>query len=120
MSIVFRKKLDQNRAEFDTKLLTVSYPRHPKINGYIERVNRTLEEEFIDYNLYLLSDDVNAFNSELIEYFIWYNTERPHHSLNNLSPMAFMIKYYLKPQIFWTYTMSWKIFIILYNIIISC
>lgn len=82
------------------------YPKHPKINGYIERANRTLEEEFIDYNLSLLSDDINTFNSELIEYLIWYNTERPHHSLNNLSPMAFMIKYYLKSQMYWTYTAS--------------
>lgn len=72
------------------------YPKHPKINGYIERANRTLEEEFMGYNLYLLSDDINTFNSELIEYLIWYNTERPHHSLNNLSPMNFMINYYLK------------------------
>ncbi len=80
------------------------YPKHPKINGYIERVNRTLEEEFIDYNLYLLSDDIDTFNSELIEYLIWYNTERPYHSLNNLSPMDFMIKYYFKLQMYWTYT----------------
>ncbi len=78
---------------------------HPKINKYIERANRTLEEEFIDYHLYLLSDDVNTFNSELIEYLIWYNTERPHYNLNNLSPMDFMIKYYLKSQMYWTYTM---------------
>ncbi len=82
------------------------YPKHPKINGYIERANRTLEEEFIYYNLYLLSDDIHTLNSELIEYLIWYNTERPYHSLNNLSPMVFMIKYYLKSQMCWTYTFT--------------
>lgn len=33
-----------------------SYPRCPKINAYIERYNRTLQEEFIDNNLDLIHD----------------------------------------------------------------
>ena len=60
-----------------------TYPGCPRVNGYIERANRTLQEEFLDYHLFLLSDNIKAFNSELIDYLIWYNTERPHHSLNN-------------------------------------
>jgi transposase InsO family protein len=83
-----------------------AYPRCPRVNGYIERANRTLQEEFLNYHLFLLSDDIKAFNSQLIDYLIWYNTERPHHSLDNLSPIDFMIKYYLKSQMYRTYTLS--------------
>lgn len=70
------------------------YPRCPKINAFIERGNRTLQEEFIDDNDYLvLEDGIDEFNNKLIEYLIWYNTKRPHHSLNYLSPINFLLKY---------------------------
>jgi transposase InsO family protein len=47
-----------------------TYPRCPRVNGYIERANRTLQEEFLDYYLFLLLDDIKAFNSQLIDYLI--------------------------------------------------
>jgi len=62
------------------------YPRCPRINGYIERANRTLQDEFINDNIFLLADDIDAFNRKLMDYLIWYNTQRPHKSLNNLTP----------------------------------
>ncbi|MCS7199935.1 MAG: integrase core domain-containing protein [Caldimicrobium sp.] len=43
-------------------------------NGYVERFNRTLEEEFIEYR-------------GLMRYLIWYNTERAHSGLENVSPL---------------------------------
>ena len=61
------------------------YPRSPKINGVVERFNRTIQEEFlvrqdeIDY-------DLNLFNQKLTNYLIWYNTKRPHQSLNYMTP----------------------------------
>jgi galactitol-specific phosphotransferase system IIB component len=66
------------------------YPRCPRINGFIERANRTLQEEFIDLHLNLLLEDIDEFNRRLMDYLLWYNTERPHKSLNNLTPMDFL------------------------------
>ncbi|MEA3314011.1 MAG: integrase core domain-containing protein, partial [Caldisericota bacterium] len=64
--------------------------RCPRINGYVERSNRTLQEEFINNHLNLLATDINAFNSKLIDYLIWYNTKRVHKGINNLSPIDFL------------------------------
>ena len=71
------------------------YPRCPKINAYIERANRTLQEEFVDDNEYLILEDkgIDEFNKKLIEYLIWYNTKRLHYALNFQSPIDFMLKY---------------------------
>ncbi|MEA2065852.1 MAG: IS3 family transposase, partial [Caldisericota bacterium] len=41
-------------------------------------------------HLNLLATDINAFNSKLIDYLIWYNTKRVHKGLNNLSPIDFL------------------------------
>ncbi|MGB9794483.1 MULTISPECIES: integrase core domain-containing protein [Caldisericum] len=61
------------------------YPRCPRINGFIERANRTLQDEFIDSHLILLEENIDEFNRKLMDYLVWYNTERPHNSLNNKS-----------------------------------
>ena len=65
------------------------YPRMPKINSFIERFNRTIQEEFI-----LRSDEIyydsKAFNRKLTKYLFWYNYQRPHASLNYISPMTFI------------------------------
>ena len=66
------------------------YPRCPRINGFVERANRTLQEEFIDLHLNLLLEDIDEFNRRLMDYLLWCNTERPHKSLNNLTPMDFL------------------------------
>ena len=80
------------------------YPRCPRINGYVERANRTLQEEFIDYALELLFEDLVKFNSELIKYLIFYNTKRIHRGLNNLSPIDFVLKCYPEYQMYVTCT----------------
>jgi len=80
------------------------YPRCPRINGFIERANRTLQEEFIDMHLNLLLEDIDEFNRKLMDYLLWYNTERPHKSLNNLTPIDFLLKCYPKSHIYVTYT----------------
>jgi transposase-like protein len=80
------------------------YPRCPRVNGYIERANRTLQEEFIDLHLNLLAEDIDEFNRRLMDYLIWYNTERPHKSLNNLTPIDFLLKCYPECQMYVTRT----------------
>ena len=67
-----------------------TYPRCPRINGVIERYNRTLQEEFINPNLYLIHDKI-LFSHKLAEYIIFYNTKRVHKTLGNISPMDFLI-----------------------------
>lgn len=68
-----------------------SYPRCPKMNGTVERFNRTLSEEFIQHHLPLLANDVAAFNEKLIDYLLWYNSERPHESLSLKSPLQCIV-----------------------------
>ncbi len=86
----------ENLGEFDYELKRqniphlFSYPHCPKINAYIERYNRTIQEEFIDNNLDIIHDE-KIFNQELAEYLIFYNTERPHKSLGLKSPIDYLI-----------------------------
>lgn len=76
------------------------YPRCPKINGFIERANRSLKEEFINSNLDLLLISLDKFNHELIKHLIWYNTVRPHQSLNFMSPIDYLLKRYPESQMY--------------------
>ncbi len=68
-----------------------TYPRSPKMNACIERFNRTVWEDFIMWNRALLRDDVDAFNLKLIDWLLWYNTERPHESLGMVSPLRYIV-----------------------------
>jgi hypothetical protein len=68
------------------------YLRSPKINGCVERFNRTVQEEFIQRNDDLMITNEDKFNQKLTSYLIWYNTKRPHYSLGQLSPTEYMAK----------------------------
>jgi len=68
-----------------------NYPRHPKMNAKIERYNRTVQEEFVDYRLDDLGYDIASFNYQLMDWVLWYNTERPHFTLKLKSPMRALI-----------------------------
>lgn len=82
-----------------------SYPRCPKINAYIERFNRTLREEFIDVNGVLIKED-EEFKNLLIEWLVYYNSKRPHFSLNLKSPLQFMVEKYKMSHMLLTNTTS--------------
>lgn len=82
-----------------------TYPRSPNMNAYIERFNRTVSEEFIKWNRITLAHDLSLFNQKLIDYMIYYNTVRPHHSLSLLSPLEYIMSTrYENCQSGWTYT----------------
>ena len=66
-----------------------NYLRYPKGQAYVERMNRTLQDEFIMYYEDYELKDVYEFNKKMMEYMLWYNIERPHHSLNKKSPIAY-------------------------------
>lgn len=57
-----------------------NYPRHPQANACVERFNRTIQEQFVWANLYDI-ENLNVFNSSLIHYLLWYNTERRHQTI---------------------------------------
>jgi len=59
------------------------YPRYPKINSFIERANRSLKEELVNYHLQTLQVSLQEFNQKLIEYLIWYNTARVSYVCNS-------------------------------------
>ena len=68
-----------------------TYPRSPKMNAHVERFNRTLDEEFLQYNRALLRDNPREFNNKLIDWLLWYNGERPHFALGQVSPFQYMM-----------------------------
>jgi hypothetical protein len=45
-----------------------------------ELVNRIIQEEFVDYHAHDFLE-LQKFNSILMEYLVWFNTERPHDGL---------------------------------------
>jgi len=65
-----------------------TYPRRPQSNGAVERFNRTIQEQFVNWNKDILVDDINAFNKKLMEYLIWYNTKKTHRAINKLQPLT--------------------------------
>ena len=84
------------------------YPRSPKMNAHVERFNRTLSEEFLVYNRILLRDDVEASNYALMDWLLWYNSDRPHHALGLRSPFCAMMAELLPQEshMWWTSTTS--------------
>ena len=83
-----------------------SYPRCPKINAYIERFNRIFREEFLNIHGVLMKDDL--FDELLIDWLIYYNSQRPHFSLNLKSPLQFMIQNYKMSHMLLTNTVVCK------------
>jgi len=68
-----------------------SYPRHSKTNGFVERFNWTVQDEFLSSyeDLLLYPDD---FKQELLRWTAYYNEVRPHQSLGYLSPRTHLIQ----------------------------
>lgn len=60
-----------------------TYPKTPKQNARCERVNRTIQDEFMIKHGNLLFRDINLFNKKLGKYLRWYNFERVHARFDN-------------------------------------
>ncbi len=71
--------------------LFVLPPRSPKLNGHVERAQRTHTEEF--YEVTDSSFDIAKLNPALLEWESVYNTIRPHQSLGYLTPQEFLQRY---------------------------
>lgn len=96
--------------EFDTYLHTQhiphlwSYPRCPRINGCVERYQRTLSEEFIQVH----EDSIrqpHEFLQHLGQYLVFYNSERIHSAIGNQTPLAFLISQGYLSKMSVTYTL---------------
>jgi transposase InsO family protein len=59
--------------------------RHPQTNGFVERFQRTVKEEFFGVALReTLYDSVEALQADLDQWLLHYNTERPHQGYRNM------------------------------------
>lgn len=74
-----------------------TYPHCPKVNGAVERFNRTIQEEFIerfgDWN-----NNPEKGDLKLTDYLSWYNEVRPHASLKYLPPLKYAEQYTKSPE----------------------
>jgi len=68
--------------------LFVLPPRSPKLNGCVERAQRTHTEEF--YEVFEFALEIAALNRELLAWEHTYNTLRPHQALGYLTPLQFL------------------------------
>ena len=84
-----------------------NYPRSPKSNAYIERFNRTIQEQYISWHLDEM-EDLSQFNQGLMGYLVWYNTRKVHKSLGNVPPLKYFLDNYItnqeKSNMLWTLT----------------
>jgi putative transposase len=71
--------------------LFVLPPRSPKLNGCVERGNRTHREEF--YEVYDLTWTVAGLRPHLQQWEQVYNTVRPHQALGYLTPQEYITQW---------------------------
>lgn len=63
-------------------------PGKPAQNAYIERFNRTYQTEILDFYLFRTLNEAREITGC---WLIEYNSERPHESLNNLTPKEYRL-----------------------------
>jgi transposase InsO family protein len=68
--------------------LFVLPPKSPKLNGAVERAQRTHTEEF--YEVTECAWTIQTLNQELAQWETIYNTVRPHQALGYLTPLQFL------------------------------
>ncbi len=78
-------------------------PRCPKIDTFIERYNRTVQEEFIDCHEDVIHDQ-RVFAKRLADWNVYCNTKRRHHSLGLKSPLQSFVDNGGMSQMSLTYT----------------
>lgn len=87
-----------------------NYPGSPKMNAKIERYNRTIQEEFADWKLDELTYEIPTFNDQLMDWLIWYNTKRPHHTLKLQTPIDYLLDVLelgqVESRMLWTNTLT--------------
>jgi transposase InsO family protein len=71
-----------------------NYPKCPKMNGTIERFNRTIQEEFLYRIRTILHSNIQYAQEVLLpQYIKYYNKERLHQSLDYKTPYQYYLNY---------------------------
>lgn len=90
-----------------------NYARQPKMNKYVERFNRTIQDQHVSWNMDKLYEP-EEFNQGLMRYLIWYNTEKPHRGIGKLPPLLYYVTNFLnnklsprKSNMLWTSTRAY-------------
>lgn len=71
---------------------TFSYPKSPKMNGFVESYNKTIQLECLKKRDALLP--IRILNEKIAKYLITYNSWRPHESLGNSVPLVVYLKHW--------------------------
>jgi len=69
--------------------LFVLPPKSPKLNGHVERMQRTVREELYTRPM---SFKIPELQRELNAYLDHYNRERPHQALGGLAPLEYLAR----------------------------
>ena len=83
----FHAEFETACAQKDIKLFVLP-PRSPKLNGHVERANRTHTEEF--YQVEEVAWTVAGLRPQLRDWEKIYNEVRPHQALSYLTPAQFI------------------------------
>lgn len=74
-----------------------TYPNTPKVNGVIERFNRSIQEEWLDmYQDELLNPE--QANRRIAEYLYFYHNDRIHEGLGDQTPASVLGKEIVSPK----------------------
>ena len=90
----FMAEFEAACAEREIALLTLP-PRSPKLNGSVERANRTHTEEF--YEVTDAEATLAELRPALLAWEMTYNTNRPHQALGYLTPAEYLAS--LEPDV---------------------
>jgi putative transposase len=82
----FKAYFDQALNQLQIKHLW-SYPKSPQTNGYVERFNWTIQDEFVNYEIDTALADLSRFDQKLSDWLHYYNYIRPHQSLGYKTPI---------------------------------
>ena len=80
-----------------------NYPRYPKGNAYVERFNRTIQEECLTWHRDDLVGNLDHCNDILLDWLVWYNRDRPHAGLRQRSPLQYL-QLTTESHMSWTHT----------------
>ena len=71
-----------------------NWVKQPKYQGWVERFNRSIQEEFLNYHRASLAGEPDDFNPELTRWLEFYNGQRVHRSLGrpgqHLTPLQYL------------------------------
>ena len=92
----FMSEFEEYCKEQELRLFVLP-PHSPKLNGRVERFNRTSREEFHECSE--VDTTVVAMNRAAREWEAVYNTIRPHEALGQLTPQEFLNIHYAQMEV---------------------